>query len=41
MKLCRPNELASIAEKYRPIAMLIQKLLDWLYVHVEELSEKL
>lgn len=35
----RPDELASIAEKYRPIAMLIQKLLNWLYVHVEELSE--
>ena len=37
----RPDELDSIAENYRPIAMLIQKLLDWLYVHVEELSERL
>lgn len=37
----RPDELASIAEKYQPIAMLIQKLLNWLYVHVEELSEDL
>jgi len=35
----RPDELAYIAEKYQPIAMLIQKLLKWLYVHVEELSE--
>lgn len=35
----RPDELADIAGKYQPIAMLIQKLLKWLYVHVEELSE--
>ena len=35
----RPDELASIAEKYQPIATLIQKLLNWLYVHVEELSK--
>ena len=37
----RPDELICIAEKYRPIAMLIQNLLNWLYVHVEELSENL
>ena len=37
----RPDELACIAEKYQPIATLIQKLLNWLYVHVEELSENL
>ena len=37
----RPDELAGIAENYRPIALLIQKLLNWLYVHVEELSEAL
>ena len=42
-----PTELASIAENdhlsnnYQPIAMLIQRLLRWLSVHVEELSEKL
>ena len=36
-----PDELAGIAEKYQPIAMLIQNLLNWLYVHVEELSEDL
>lgn len=42
-----PAELASIAanhhlsENYQPIAELIQKLLRWLSVHVEELSEKL
>lgn len=37
----RPDELACIAEKYQPIAALIQNLLNWLYVHVEELSENL
>ncbi len=37
----RPDELACIAEKYRPIAMLIQNLLNWLNVHVEKLSEDL
>ncbi len=37
----RPDELAGIAENYRPIALLVQKLLNWLYVHVEELSEAL
>ncbi len=37
----RPDELARIAEKYQPIAMLIQNLLNWLYVHVEVLSEDL
>lgn len=42
-----PTELASIAgsdhlaENYQPIAALIQKLLRWLSVHVEELSQKL
>lgn len=33
----RPDELVCIADKYQPIAILIQKLLNWLYVHVEEL----
>lgn len=37
----RPDELAGIAKTYQPIAMLIQKMLNWLYVHVEELSEAL
>lgn len=37
----RPDELACIAETYQPIAILIQKMLSWLYVHVEELSEAL
>lgn len=42
-----PTELAAIsasdhlAENYQPIAVLIQRLLRWLSVHVEELSEKL
>lgn len=42
-----PTELASIAasdhlaEDYQPIAVLIQKLLRWLSVHTEELSEEL
>lgn len=35
----RPDELPCIAEEYQPIATLIQKLLNWLYLHVEELSE--
>ena len=37
----RPDELTCIAEKYQPIAMLVQNLLNWLYVHVEVLSEDL
>lgn len=37
----RPDELACISETYKPIASLIQKLLNWLYAHVEELSETL
>jgi len=42
-----PTELASISasdrlvQNYQPIAVLIQKLLQWLSVHVEELSEEL
>jgi len=42
-----PTELASIAhsdhlaENYQPIAVLIQKLLRWLFVHAEELSGEL
>lgn len=37
----RPDELANIAESYRPIAKLVYSLLNWLYDHVEELSEQL
>ncbi len=37
----RPDELANIAESYQPIAKLIYRLLNWLYDHVEELSEAL
>lgn len=36
-----PDELACISETYQPLAMLIQKMLNWLYVHTEELSEAL
>lgn len=42
-----PRELASIASSdhlsgnYQPIAALIQKLLSWLYEHVEELTDEL
>ncbi|MGI5958352.1 MAG: phosphotransferase [Massiliimalia sp.] len=36
-----PDELVCIAKTYQPIATLIQKMLNWLYVHVEELSEAL
>lgn len=37
----RPDELACISKTYQPIASLIQKLLNWLYKNVEELSEAL
>ena len=37
----RPDELANIAESYQPIAKLVYSLLNWLYSHVEELSEQL
>ena len=36
-----PNELCSIAGKYRSMALLIQKMLNWLYVHVDDLSKDL
>ena len=42
-----PAELSSIAasdhlaENYQPIAVLIQRLLRWLFVHVDELSKEL
>lgn len=36
-----PDELAGMSEAYQPIAMLIQKMLSWLSVHTEELSEAL
>ena len=35
----RPDE--AIAESYQPTAMLVNKLLAWLYDHVETLSEAL
>lgn len=40
----KPDLIAAnhhLAENYQPIAVLIQKLLRWLYVHVEELSAEL
>lgn len=37
----RPDEYADMADGYKPLAMLINKLLDWLYDNVEELSEQL
>lgn len=37
----RPDELTCIAEKYQPITMLIRNLLNWFFVHEEELSEDL
>lgn len=37
----RPDELADIAQSYQPIAKLVYNMLNWLYDHVEELSEAL
>lgn len=37
----RPDELADIPESYKAIAKLINKFLNWLYNHVEELSRQL
>ena len=37
----RPDELETIAESYKPIAKLINNLLNWLYIHVDELSNEL
>lgn len=36
-----PYEYADMAESYRPVARLIQKMLAWLYEHVDELFEDL
>ena len=37
----RPDELEDIAQSYQPIAKLVYNMLNWLYDHVEELSEAL
>ena len=37
----RPDELADIPDSYKAIAKLINNFLNWLYDHVEELSEQL
>lgn len=37
----RPDELADIPDSYKAIAKLINNFLNWLYDHVEELSEEL
>ena len=37
----RPDELADMPYSYRPIAELINKVLRWLYKHVEEVSKEL
>lgn len=37
----RPDELTDIAESYKPIAKLINNLLNWLYDNVEVLSKQL
>ncbi len=37
----RPDEYADMAEGYKPLAKLINKLLDWLYDNVDELSKQL
>ena len=37
----RPDELADIPDSYKAIAKLINNFLNWLYDHIEELSEQL
>ena len=37
----RPDELADIPDSYKAIAKLINNFLNWLYDHVDELSEQL
>lgn len=37
----RPDELCDIPDSYKAIAKLINNFLNWLYDHVEELSEQL
>lgn len=37
----RPDELADIPDTYKAIAKLINNFLNWLYEHVDELSEQL
>ncbi len=37
----RPDELSDIPDSYKAIAKLIYNFLNWLYDHVEELSEQL
>lgn len=37
----RPDEIACIAPKYQPIANLLTNMLNWLYEHVDELSDRL
>ena len=37
----RPDELSDIPDSYKAIAKLINKLLNWLYDNVDELSEQL
>lgn len=37
----RPDEMMDIPESYKPFAELISRLLNWLYGHVDALSEEL